>query len=72
MLRFLLGFTMMTERKNVPYLPVPFRSGNVVTKRYEEPFIDPVGNRATITKVNFINNKGKLTEGYTLYVKWED
>ena len=62
----------MRESKIGPYRPIPFRDGNVVTRRYTSRFMDRVGNAAIITKVDYITSKSKLIEGYILYVKWNN
>jgi hypothetical protein len=53
-----------------PYYPMPFRPGHTNIELYEESFVDKIGNKATITKANFTDKKGKPVEGYTLFVKW--
>ena len=53
-----------------PYTPLPFRDGNKIVKRYVVDFVDRIGNRAIITKLDYTNNKGKLIEDYTLFVRW--
>ena len=57
----------MTEQ----YIPVPYRPGNKVLKKYEVPFVDRAGNKATVVLIDYIDKKGKLNEGYTFCVKWE-
>ena len=52
------------------YTPLPFREGNKILKEYEENFIDEVGNKAILSKVDFMDKKNKLNESYTLRVKW--
>lgn len=48
----------------------PFRKGCTIISIYEEDFVDRVGNKAVITKVDFFDKQGKEVLGYTLYVKW--
>lgn len=53
------------------YKPLPFRDGNKVLRKYERDFVDPVGNQAVITLVDFEDKKGVLHEEHTLYVRWK-
>jgi hypothetical protein len=53
-----------------PYKPVPFRDSNTNVELYDEPFEDRIGNKATITKANYTDKKGKKVMGYTLFIKW--
>lgn len=65
-------------RQIKPHHPYPFRKdkGNkIVREPYKEPFIDRMGNKATVTYVDYTHTrkgKTKLYERYVLYVKWED
>lgn len=52
------------------YTPIPFRKGNKLLRKYIEPFVDCVGNKAMITYCDYIDKKGKTILRYTLYVKW--
>jgi len=58
------------QKKKTPYKPQPYKDGNTVVKLYDEPFTDQMGNKAMITKCDFLDKKQKLTEGYVLHVKW--
>ena len=60
------------ERIIIPYLATPWREGNKLVRTFVTPFEDAVGNKANITKADFINKKGVLVEDYTLFVKWEN
>jgi hypothetical protein len=62
----------MKEKKIIPYKPLPFRDGNKIVKKYTERFEDRVGNTGTYTKVDYYDKKGKLNDGYVLYVKWDE
>ena len=53
------------------YKPLPYRDGNTVLKKYCVKFVDPVGNKADIIKVDYKTNKGKIVEGFTLHVVWD-
>lgn len=57
--------------KIVPHIPYYLAEGNVVQKKWKEPFVDRVGNKAILTKVEVLTKKGKLVE-YTIQVAWED
>jgi len=52
------------------YRPVPFRPGNKVVKQYTVDFIDKAGNMAEITKIDYMDKKKKIVEGFVMYVKW--
>lgn len=56
--------------KIVPHIPYYLAEGNVVQSKWTEPFVDRVGNKAELTKVEVITKKGKIVE-YTIQVKWE-
>lgn len=56
--------------KAKPHIPYYLAEGNVVQKKWTEPFIDRVGNKAELTKVEVFTKKGKLVE-YTIQVRWE-
>lgn len=56
--------------KITPHIPYYLAEGNVVQKKWKEPFIDRVGNKAELTKVEVVTKKGKLVE-YTIQVRWE-
>ena len=57
-----------------PHLPTPFREGNKIMDQWQEPFIDPVGNKGIYTKVDYLVNVGtkkeKMIKNYILRVKW--
>lgn len=61
---------MMRIVKIIPHIPYYLAEGNVVQKKWKENFVDRVGNRAILTKVEVLTRKGKLVE-YTIQVKWE-
>lgn len=52
------------------YKPVPYRDGTKIIKKYTEPFTDRSGNNAVLTKVDYLDKKNKINEGYVLHVKW--
>lgn len=54
-----------------PHIPYYLAEGNVVQKKWKEPFVDRMGNKATLTKVLVVTKKQKLVE-YTIQVQWED
>jgi len=58
--------------KTEPFIPVPYRKGNKFLRKYEVPFVDRVGNKATLVLIDYIDKKGKLIEGYTMCVKWKN
>lgn len=53
-----------------PHVPYYLAEGNVVQKKWKENFVDRMGNRAILTKVEVLTKKGKLAE-YVIQVKWE-
>lgn len=53
-----------------PNIPYYLTDGNVLLRKWKESFVDRVGNKAELTKVEMITKKGKLVE-YTIQVKWE-
>ena len=56
--------------KIVPHVPIYKRDGNVVVLYRESPFIDRMGNEATITSVEYKDKKGKLHE-LVIKVEWD-
>ena len=54
----------------IPYIPIPYRPPNKVVRKYDEPYIDDVGNKAMITYVDYIDKKKKLIESYVMFIKW--
>lgn len=60
------------QKKVEPFIPLPFRKGCKIIKKYEEDFVDAVGNEAVITYCDFIDQKNKLQERFTLYIKWKE
>lgn len=56
--------------KIIPHIPYYLAEGNVVQSKWIEPFVDRVGNRAILTKVEVLTKKGKVVD-YTIQVKWE-
>ena len=61
---------MMRIVKIIPHIPYYLAEGNVVQSKWIEPFVDRVGNRATLTKVEIVTKKGKLAE-FIIQVRWE-
>ncbi len=61
---------MMRIVKIIPHIPYYLAEGNIVQKRWREKFVDRVGNKAELTKVEVLTKKGKLVE-YTIMVRWE-
>lgn len=61
---------MMRIVKIIPHIPYYLAEGNIVQNKWKEPFVDRVGNKAELTKVEVITKKGKIVE-YTIQVKWE-
>jgi hypothetical protein len=53
-----------------PYKPIPYRDGCKNQRTYDEPFEDSVGNKAIVTRVDYIDKKGKQITGYLLRIKW--
>lgn len=56
--------------KIIPHIPYYLAEGNVIQKKWKEPFVDRVGNKALLTKVEVLTKKGKLVE-FIIQVKWE-
>lgn len=54
------------------YRPIPYRPGNKVIRVYDEDFHDGVGHYAIITKADYKDKKGRVVEGFVLFVKWRD
>jgi hypothetical protein len=61
---------MMRIVKIIPHIPYYLTEGNIVQKKWKETFVDRVGNKAVLTKVEVLTRKGKLVE-YVIQVKWE-
>lgn len=60
----------MSEEITAPiYKPIPYQAGNNPQIQYDVFVKDECGERI-ITKVDYITKKGKLIEGYTMFVKW--
>lgn len=57
--------------KVTPYIPYYLAEGNVVQSKWKEPFVDRMGNKAILTKVEVLTKKQKLVE-YTIQIRWED
>lgn len=55
--------------KIIPHIPYYLAEGNIVQRKWKEPFVDRVGNKAELTKVEVLTKKGKLVD-YTIQVKW--
>ena len=60
---------MMRAVKIIPHTPYYLAEGNAVLRKWKETFVDRVGNKAELTKVEVITKKGKLVD-YTIQVKW--
>lgn len=56
--------------KIIPHIPYYLAEGNVLQSKWREPFVDRMGNKAELTKVEVLTKKGKLVE-YIIQVKWE-
>lgn len=56
--------------KIIPHVPYYLSEGNVVQNKWKEPFVDIVGNKAVLTKVEVLTKKGKLVD-YVIQVAWE-
>lgn len=56
--------------KITPHIPYYLAEGNVVQKKWTEPFVDRVGNKAELTKVEVLTKKGKVVD-YVIKVQWE-
>lgn len=52
------------------HLPIPFRAGNTVVRKYVERQEDKAYNISYVTLVDWKDSKGKLHERHTLFVKW--
>ena len=61
---------MMRIVKIIPHIPYYLAEGNVLLRKWKEPFVDRVGNKAELTKVLVSTRKGKLVD-YTIQVRWE-
>jgi hypothetical protein len=55
-----------------PYLPIPFRAGNKLIKKYTEPYTARGGYRANVTYADYIDKKGLTVIGSILYISWVD
>lgn len=56
--------------KITPHIPYYLADGNIVLRKWKEPFIDRIGNKAELTKVLFRTKKNKENE-VVIIVKWE-
>jgi hypothetical protein len=56
--------------KIIPHIPYYLAEGNVLLRKCKEPFVDRVGNRATLTKAEVLTKKGKIVD-YVIQVAWE-
>lgn len=61
--------------KITPHIPYYLTDGNVVLRKWREPFVDRMGNRAEITRVEYKTKpkkgkKEKIIEA-VIQVKWE-
>ena len=61
---------MMRVVKIIPHIPYYLAEGNIVQNKWSEPFVDRVGNKAILTKVEVLTKKGKVVD-YTIQVAWE-
>lgn len=61
---------MMKTVKIIPHTPYYLADGNVILKRWREPFVDRMRNKAELTKVLFRTKKGKENE-VVIQVNWE-
>lgn len=52
-----------------PYLPIPFRAGNTVIRKYNEVQQDTNFNRNLVTLVDWKDVKGRIHERHTMFVK---
>lgn len=57
--------------KITPHIPYYLAEGNIIQKKWKEPFVDRAGNRAILTKVEVLTKKGKIVE-YVIQVHWEN
>jgi len=55
-----------------PFIPIPFRQGNKIIRKYIEPLDDGAGHVAIVTKIDYRDKKGKRVNGFVMFVKWED
>jgi len=53
------------------HIPTPFKPGHKIVRRYIEK-LKTSGFKADVTKIDYCDKKGKLIEGFTLMVDWED
>ena len=60
----------MKTVKIIPHIPYYLAEGNVVLRKWKEPFVDRMGNKAELTKVLFRTKKNKESEA-VIQVKWE-
>ena len=56
--------------KIIPHVPYYLAEGNVVLRKWKEPFVDRMGNKAELTKVLFRTKKNKENVA-VIQVKWE-
>lgn len=64
--------SVMTKVPKIePHIPFYAANGNKVVQEWTEPFVDRVGNKATITRVIYKDKKGKEHEA-TIRVQWHD
>lgn len=52
-----------------PHLPLHAQEGHVVLRWWDEPFIDRLGNRATLKMVEYKDKKNKVHQSVML-VRW--
>jgi hypothetical protein len=60
------------KNKLKPYTPLPYRQGNKVIREYKERFDDGAGHTGSCNLVDYITSKGKLIEGFTMQVIWDN
>jgi hypothetical protein len=56
--------------KIIPHIPYYLADGNVVLRKWKEPFVDRMGNKAELTKVLVRTRKNKESE-IVIQVQWE-
>ena len=66
---------MMGVVKITPYIPYYMSDGNIVLRKWREPFVDRMGNKAELTWVQYRTKpkkgkKEKIIE-VVIQVKWE-
>lgn len=62
---------MMGIPKIIPHIPYYLTDGNTLVRKWTEPFVDRMGNKATLTKVVFKTKKNKENIA-VIQVCWEN